>query len=813
MHTIVYSIQQIANAIGAECRSSDETLKDFVLLSDSRTLTDPANSIFIALRTAFNDGHRFIPELIEKGVRYFIVADDFKEGSDTGNVYLKVSNTLSALQAIGRFHRMQFNLPVIGITGSNGKTIVKEWLLHLLGNDYLICANPKSYNSQIGVPLSVWQLKKEHTLGIFEAGISGKEEMEALESIIRPEIGVLTHLGTAHNEGFDDPMQKLDEKLKLFRNCKTVISQYNPVIFGKLGEKLLSFGFNEASASLNITETLKGRNSTLIRGEYQGLLIEFSIPFTDDASIENACLSCLITLFFDLFNAAAFYELRPVSMRMELLKGRHGCLIVNDSYSNDLNALSTALSFLKQQSIHLKNTVILSDIEESGLPREILYTQVRNLLSEKKINRLIGIGTDYMSMKHQFAEIEEKSFYENTGQMLMDFDQLKFSDESILIKGARKFGFEKIVRKLEQESHGTVLEINLSAALKNLNVIKQRIGSDVKVMAMVKAFAYGSGTYEIAKLLQKKVDYLAVAYADEAIALRKSGINTPVMVMNTDEETFNVLTEYNLEPAIFSISQLNSLHSELKGKPISIHIEIDTGMHRLGFVKEEIDELVSFIALHPELKVASVFSHFSASDEEQYDAFSKEQIREFHSAADKIEKVCAYKVIRHISNTAAALRFSQVNFGMVRLGIGLYGIDPTGKFGNLLEPVFTLKTHISQIKTIRKNESVGYARKSVSDKSRKIAVLALGYADGLNRALSNGKGGFYINGNYAEIAGNVCMDMCMVDVSNIDCEEGDEAILFGKEHKIEDIAIKLNTIPYEILTSISQRVKRVYTSE
>ncbi len=813
MHTIVYSIQQIANAIGAECSSSDESLKDFVLLSDSRTLTDPAKSIFIALRTAFNDGHRFVPELIEKGVRYFIVTDDFKAEADEGIVYLRVGNTLSALQSIGRFHRMQYNLPVIGITGSNGKTIVKEWLLHLLGNDYSICANPKSYNSQIGVPLSVWQLKNEHTLGIFEAGISGKEEMEVLESIIQPEIGVLTHLGTAHNEGFDNPMQKLDEKLRLFKNCKKVLSQYNPVIFGKLGEKLLSFGFNEASASLNITETLKGRNSTLIRGEYQGQLIEFSIPFTDDASIENACLCCLITLYFDLFNPAAFYELRPVSMRMELLKGRHGCLIVNDSYSNDLNALSTSLSFLKQQAIHQKNTVILSDIEESGLPREILYMQVRNLLSEKKINRLIGIGHDYVSMKHQFDDFAETAFYENTGQMLSDFEHLRFSDESILIKGARKFGFEKIVRKLEQESHGTVLEINLSAALKNLNVIRQRIGSDVKVMAMVKAFAYGSGTYEIAKLLQKKVDYLAVAYADEAVALRKSGISTPVMVMNADEETFNILTEYKLEPAIFSINQLNSLKTELKGKSINIHIEIDTGMHRLGFVRDELDELATFISQNPGFKIASVFSHFSASDEEQYDAFSEKQIVEFQLAADTIEKACGYKVIRHISNTAAALRFSQKSFGMVRLGIGLYGIDPTGKFGNLLEPVFTLKTHISQIKTIRENESVGYARKSFSDKSRKIAVLALGYADGLNRALSNGKGGFFINGKYAEIAGNVCMDMCMVDVSDIACEEGDEAILFGRDHKIEEIALKLNTIPYEILTSISQRVKRVYTSE
>ena len=809
----MYTINEIAQAIDAEIVHGNEIQRDFKLLTDSRTLNDPENSIFFALKSTYNDGHKYVSELLEKGVNTFIISDkNIKLLSDSAT-FLLVNDTLEALQKLAKFHRNKFNIPVIGITGSNGKTIVKEWISHLLGNSYKICANPKSYNSQIGVPLSVWQLNQSHQLGIFEAGISTSNEMFKLEEIIQPEIGILTHLGSAHNEGFDSPDEKLNEKLLLFKNCKTVLCAYNPKVIDKLNCTVISFGFNESSASLNITEIQKGKKSTFIKGEYQSVTIAFSIPFTDDASIENACLCCLTTLYFDNFNAEAFYTLSGVSMRLELKKGIHGCILVNDSYSNDLNALSTALSFLQQQSIHSKTTVILSDIVESGLPEEILYQQIRNLLLEKKIKRLIGIGKNYMLKQNLFEEKFETNFYPNTEAFLNDFYTLKFQEESILIKGARNFEFEKIVKKLEQESHGSVLEINLSAALKNLNTIKNKLPENMKIMAMVKAFAYGSGTYEVAKLLQNKVDYLAVAYADEGVALRKSGIATPIMVLNTNEEAFEQLIEYSLEPVIFSLQQLKSLLNSHQGKVFPLHIELDTGMHRLGFVEEEIEELCAFLEQNKNHEVVSVFSHFSASDEAQYDAYSTQQVVAFKKLADKIEKTVQKKVIKHISNTAAALRFKHEGFDMVRLGIGLYGIDPSSQNAEGLEPVFTLKTHISQIKTIEANESIGYSRKSISDKKRKIAVLALGYADGLNRALSNGVGGFYIHNTFAPITGNVCMDMCMVDVSEINCEEGDEAILFGKEHPIEVVSKMLNTIPYEILTSISQRVKRVYVSE
>jgi alanine racemase len=498
---------------------------------------------------------------------------------------------------------------------------------------------------------------------------------------------------------------------------------------------------------------------------------------------------------------------------MELKKGIRSCILVNDSYSNDINALSNALSFLKQQSIHSKATVILSDIEGSGLPSFILYKQVKNLLLDKNIKRIIGIGPDYIASKEIFENEFETDFYANTESFLDDFYNLKFHEENILIKGARKFEFEKIVKKLEQENHGTVLEINLSAALKNLYAIKNKMPKDIQVMAMVKAFAYGSGSYEIAKLLQDKVDYLAVAYVDEGVALRHSGINTPIMVMNTDIDAIEQLIEFNLEPVVFNNDFLNQFIFLESNSPLKIHIEIDTGMHRLGYLENEVDALIEIIRPSKNIKIASIFSHLSGSDEAMFDDFTRFQISLFNKIANKIESAIGYSTIKHISNTAAALRFDQKGLDMVRLGIGLYGIDPSKLFDNLLEPVFTLKTHISQIKTIEANESIGYSRKSISNSDRKIAVLALGYADGLNRALSNGTGGFFINNQYAPIAGNICMDMCMVDVTSIKCNTGDEAILFGKDFPIDKVSDELNTIPYEILTSISQRVKRIYVSE
>lgn len=810
------SLQEIAQYCSAELICHADLQNKWEPLIDSRLLNNPENTIFFAIVTPNNNGHKYIPELISKGVKAFVV-EKIPEVSNSADVcFLLVNDTLKALQNIAKGIRQNFANDVIGITGSNGKTIVKEWLVQLLPENLNICYSPKSYNSQLGVPLSLWPLDNHFDLGIFEAGISTTGEMDALEAMIKPDIGILTHLGPAHNQGFDNPEQKLQEKMKLFSNAKCLITQYNSKVFEYFSGSILSYDFNNSKADLNITNREVKGKSTHITAIYKNEPVAFNIPFIDEASIENACLCALTLLHLDKFNAHRFSSLQAVSMRMELKKGLHNCLLVNDSYSNDLHSLGVALNFLNQQSIHSKKTVILSDIEESGLPSELLYANVKRMLKDLGISRLIAIGSDFKNQSQKFENEFDYTHFDDTQNFLSKVSLSAFKDESILIKGARKFAFEKIVAKLQQETHGSVLEINLSAALHNLNAIKSRLTPKMKVMAMVKAFAYGSGTYEMAKLICNKVDYLAVAYTDEGVALRNSGITTPIMVMNPEEDSYAQLLTNNLEPVVFSVNQLKSIAVfalENGNKNVGIHIELDTGMHRLGFMAEDLEELLQLIQAFPHLRIASVFSHLSASDEAIHDNFTLHQFQQMKLMSEKIEKVIGYSPLKHISNTAATLRFTQENLDMVRIGIGIYGIDPTGSFKHLLEPVFTFKTNISQIKTISANESIGYSRKSIADHARRIAILSLGYADGLNRALSNGKGSVFINGKLAPVTGNICMDMCMVDVTDINCEEGDEAIIFGKERPIEEIAETLQTIPYEILTSISQRVKRVYVSE
>jgi Alr-MurF fusion protein len=809
---LIYELKDIAQATDGTLIGENKH-EDFLLLTDSRNLTNADKTIFIALETKFNNGHLYVKELYLKGVKQFIVNTLFDIKAFDKASFIVVDNTLQALQALAKYHRQKFNIPVIGITGSNGKTIVKEWLNQLLSPYLSVCVNPKSYNSQIGVPLSVWGLNEKHQLGIFEAGISLPQEMTNLEAIIAPNIGVFTFFGTAHNEGFENEESKLKEKNLLFKHCEVVLMHYNPT-YQKVIQNAKTFGFDEPQADLNILYKQIKHHNTHLKAIYQNNEIEITIPFTDDVSIENACLCWLTCLHLNHFNANAFNQLMPISMRLELKKGIHNCLLVNDSYSNDLYALSAGLSFLKRQNFHFKNTVILSDIEQSGLNPKELVQEILYLLKEKNIHRFIGIGSVLKNNQSIFENSGiESVFYESTDDFLQNFSFNSLSDEGILIKGARKFSFEKIAKKLELQSHGSILEINLSAALKNLETVKNHLPQSTKIMAMVKAFAYGSGTYEMAKLLQNKVDYLAVAYADEGVALREKGINTPIMVLNMDEESIDKIESYQLEPVIFSLNQLKQFVKTHQNIPLNIHIEFDTGMHRLGLMKSDLPILIAQLKQVPKWKVASVFSHLSASDEAEHDEFTKLQFSEFNALALEIENALGYACIKHISNTSAILRFQHQGFDMVRLGIGLYGIDPTGLFKNKLEPVFSLKTSVSQIKHIPANDSIGYARQSIENRERKIAILALGYADGLNRKLSNGVGVFYINGKKAPILGNVCMDMCMVDVTDITCDEGDEAELFGKHNSIENIANQLKTIPYEILTSISQRVKRIYISE
>ena len=809
----MYQLSKIAQELNGKLVGKDDE-HNWILLIDSRNLTQSSHTIFFAISTKFNNGHRYIDELYHKGVTKFVVEPDFNTQLYPDASFIVVENTLVALQKLSRYHRQLFSIPVVGITGSNGKTIVKEWLLQLLAQDFNICASPKSYNSQIGVPLSVWQLNKEHELAIFEAGISQKGEMETLSSIIQANIGILTHLGPAHDEGFDDFSQKINEKTSLFSQSDYVITKYNTQVISLLKDKAVTYDFDNINADLNILSKKTGLQSVTLNGTYQNQNYTITIPFKDEISIDNICLCWLFCLKYNCFKAESFSNLKPISMRMELKKGINNCIVVNDSYSNDLQALSVALSFLKQQNIYSKTTLILSDIQQSGLNDEVLTQQLIDLLKEKQIQRLIGIGPNFIKYQMLFeAAIPGSIFFIDTDTFLNHFKAVHFENEGILIKGARLFAFEKIAKKLELQSHGTVLEINLNAALHNLNIYKKELLPNQKIMAMVKAFAYGSGSYEIAKLLNHKVDYFAVAFADEGVELRKSGINTPIMVLNVDAESILHILQYKLEPVIYSIQQIRDVMPLVGNEPITIHIELDTGMHRLGISMDEITELSEEVIALTKWKIASVFSHLSASEDAIHDTFTQEQYQLFETACSKIEQSVGYSFEKHISNTAAISRFKFTTQTMVRLGIGLYGIDPSGTKSHLLEPVFTLKTTITQIKTIKANESVGYSRKGIVDHERIIGILAIGYADGLNRKLSNGVGCFYINGKAARIIGNICMDMCMVDLSDINCSEGDSALLFGKDYSITTIAHLLNTIPYEVLTSISQRVKRVYINE
>lgn len=785
----------------------------FQFLTDSRLVENPENTVFFALKTSYNDGHLFIPSLIKKGVKHFVVNHDFEMIEQNKVIFYSVDDVLKALQSAAANIRKKFNIPVIGITGSNGKTIVKEWLSYLLKSHYRICSSPKSYNSQIGVPLSVSLLEENTQLGMFEAGISKPGEMEILKQIIEPNLGILTHMGTAHDQGFSNYEQKLNEKLILFESCEKVFARYDQGVEKSLGDKLRDFDFNRIESTLNITDVISNKGNSLIKGIYKEKVIQFELPFQDDASIENACLCALVCLELGGYHSPLFSQLPIVKMRLELVNGKNNCLIVNDSYSNDLHSLNSALSFLNKQNIHPKCSVILSEIEESGMDLKDLVNKILNLLIQNNVNRLIAIGDSWSQFKDIISDKIQFIYFENTDAIIKNWNDIKFNDEAVLVKGARKFKFERIVSKLQKQQHGTVLEIDLNAALNNLELIKQSLPTNCKIMAMVKAFAYGSGSYEIAKLLHNKVDYLAVAYADEGVILRQNGIKTPIMVMNPEEDTFSTLLEYQLEPEIYSIEQLKLWIEFCEGKQNGIHIELDTGMHRLGFVATELDELIELLKKNSTVQVQSIFSHLSSSDEAIHDEFTKAQYQLFTDLANKIEIELNIKTLKHIANTAGILRFDNQAMNMVRVGIGLYGINPSKDINLKFENVFTLKTSISQIKEINEGESIGYSRKAIENKKRKIAILAIGYADGLNRLLSNGKGEVIIQNQRAKIIGNICMDMCMVDITNIDCTINDDVYIFGKGISIEELAEKTSTIPYEILTSISQRVKRVYISE
>lgn len=806
------------------------------LLLDSRKIIDPEKSLFVALKGPRRDGHQFIKEVYEKGVRGFLISEPQPYADFPDALFIKVDDTLAAIQQMAAYHRNQFHFPVIGITGSNGKTIMKEWLFQLLSATYQIVRSPKSFNSQIGVPLSVWQIKPGDNLGIFEAGISQPGEMEKLAPIIRPDIGVFTHIGDAHSEGFLNIRQKIREKLLLFRNVRTLIYckdhqdvnenivEYCNHIRNPEEEGPELFTWSERSeATLRIRELDKQEHRTVIRADYKERGIQIAIPFRDSASIENAihCWCVLLLLNVpDAIIAKRMELLLPVAMRLELLHGINNSTLINDTYNSDLTSLHIALDLLAQQKQHPHKTLILSDLLQMGRPDGDLYEEVAAGVAQKGIQRMIGIGTAISRQKTAFRKYKNMRsiFFKSTEDFLKKIHLLSFDNEAILLKGARIFRFEKIEKLLEQKIHKTVLEINLSALAHNLAVYRSMLPPRVKFMAMVKAFSYGSGSYEIASVLQQAgVDYLAVAYADEGVALRKAGITLPVMVMSPEPGAFDRMISWKLEPEIFSIGSLHAFEEAAQTLGVShypVHIKLDTGMHRLGFMEAEIGDLKNALQYNETIHVQSIFSHLAGSDAAELDPFTGAQAALFQKMAADIQEVLSHKPLWHILNSAGISRHPGFHFDMVRLGLGLYGIDGAAPVQARLQNTGTLKTTIAQIRHLNAGETVGYGRKGAISRDSVIATVSIGYADGYFRDFGNGKGRMLLNGKKVPVIGSVCMDMCMLDITDAgEAHIGDEVIVFGDKLPLAELALWAGTIPYEIMTGISQRVNRVYVNE
>ncbi len=834
MNTIE-QLRKQCNGIWLATAHSDAEIE--ALTIDSRTIEQSEKALFIPLKTHLRDGHNYIHDAWQKGVRNFVVSESVDISVLPESNIIQVKDTLTALQQIAAAHRKQFHIPVIGITGSNGKTIVKEWLYQLLNDQFNIIRSPKSYNSQIGVPLSVWPMGKEHQLAIFEAGISQPGEMEKLERIIHPTIGVFTNIGEAHSEGFMNERQKINEKLVLFRHAKQLvychdhsglnqcIVQYmHQVKGGRTEEPLQLFTWSQKQeADLRISNIEKTLNKTHISAQYKGKGISITIPFNDDASVENAIHCWCVMLLLGVSQKdikTQMAQLQQVSMRLELKHGINDCTIINDAYNSDLTSLQLALNYLEQQRQHNHHTVIMSDILQIGKRDLDMYDEVAAFISRRNIQRFIGIGPALYKNKASFRKYKKlrSIFFKSTEAFLKNFHMLTFEKEAILLKGARVFTFEKIGVLLEQQVHQTVLSIDLSALTHNLNTFRAELNPGVKTMAMVKAFAYGSGSYEIANLLQYAgVDYLAVAYTDEGIGLRKSGIKMPIMVMSPDATSFDRMIAWKLEPELFNFRSAEAfvkIAQTLQVEKYPVHIKLDTGMHRLGFVEGEMDQLATFINENKAIQVASIFSHLAASDDPNEDAYTRHQGQLFERMSAALMNRLPHKPMRHICNSAGIVRHRALQYDMVRLGLGLYGVDSSSVLQNKLKQISTLKTSIAQVHDIPAGDNIGYGHHTIAPHPMRIATICIGYADGYPRALGRGKAHVLIHGLPAKTVGSICMDMCMVDVTHIsDAKEGDDAIIFGKDLTVTEVAHWAGTISYEIMTSISQRVKRVYVNE
>src|SRR5574344_461101 len=796
------------------------------LLTDSRSLCFPTETLFFALKGKRNDGHNYIKELYARGVRNFVVStmpDNLENYPDSN--FLLVPDTLVALQRLAIQHRKKFDIPVIGITGRNGKTVIKEWLYQILEPDYAVTRSPKSYNSQIGVPLSVWLLNSKSQLGIFEAGISKPNEMRSLWKIIKPSIGIITNIGCAHQENCSSMQEKCYEKLKLFPDCDVIIFDGdNELIQDCVNKSVITareiaWSKKNNEKPLFISDTQKGESSTLIRYVYLGFENSFTIPFIDDASIENS-LHCLAVATYLMLPPDAIKErmahLEPCAMRLEVKEGKQGCVLINDSYSSDISSLGIALDFMARRRDEKvrKRTLILSDMLQTGWSTNELSKRIQQLVESRGISKFIGIGYDVSQTAKQY-DVEEKYFFSTTEDFLASDTIKEIRNELVLIKGARKFQFDRITERLELKVHETILEVNLQAIADNLDRYRGMLKPETKIVCMVKASGYGSGAIEVAKTLQdRQVDYLAVALADEGWELRKSGIHTNIMVMNPERTSFNTLFDQKLEPEIYSFHLLEELiraaeHNGITNFPI--HIKIDTGMHRLGFVPTDMPELIKRLQKQTALVPCSIFSHFVGSDSSKFDEFSKIQVEQFNYAADNLQNAFKHHIIRHMCNSSGIERFPEYHFDMVRLGLGIYGTNPINN--QPLENVLTLRSTILQIRDVEANETVGYSRKGLLTRKSRIASIPIGYADGLDRHLGNGNAYCMVNGMKAEYVGNICMDVSMIDVTDIDCKEGDSVEIFGKNLPVPILSDILDTIPYEIISTISTRVKRVFYSD
>ena len=827
-----YSIENITSLIGARRFGTVDVNVEW-LLTDSRSLAFPETTLFFAIRTRVGDGHKYIPELYRRGVRAFVVGavpDDFARLYPDANFLLVVS-PLKALQRLAERHREEYDLPVIGITGSNGKTVVKEWLYQLLSPSMNVTRSPRSYNSQVGVPLSVWLLDSHSQIGLFEAGISRPGEMDALRAIIQPTIGVMTNIGPAHQENFATIEEKCHEKLSLFKDAEALVYCADDDVISKCVEgcgyhgRRLAWSKNDSSAFVYIEKEEKTDDSTLITYTYRGELCSIRIPFTDDASAVN-CVHCLVAcLYLGLTPAdisIRMERLEPVAMRLDVVQGVRGCTIINDAYNSDVASLDIALDFMHRRAAAIdrrpgaegapvERILILSDLLQTGIPAAELYQKVAEMVNHRGVDRLIGVGPEISAAHSAFTM--KKSFFVSVDALLESGLLDTLHNQLILVKGARSFGFEQITDALSLKVHETTLDVNLSAIAENLNYYRSFMKPETKITCMVKASAYGAGSVEIAKTLQDRgVDYLAVAVADEGAELRRAGITTGIMIMNPEMTSFNTLFEYDLEPEVYDFGLLEALVKAAEKQGVTnfpVHIKIDTGMHRLGFnPKTDMPQLIDRLRHQSAVIPRSVFSHFVGSDSPDFDDFSTHQFKLFDEASRQLQSAFNHKILRHICNSAGIERFPDRHLDMVRLGLGLYGIDPIDN--RRLNNVTTLRTTILQIRNVPAGDSIGYSRRTFVDRPSRIAAIPIGYADGLNRHLGNRNGYCLVKGKKAPYVGNICMDVCMIDVTDIPCSEGDAVEIFGDNLPVTVLSDALDTIPYEVLTSVSERVKRVY---